>query len=204
MGRRCFLFTELLLPEHDLTGLVIHRFHDSQRFQMIAQIADNLTANLEALLDGNADTLHSAACLVNNGNQTLQRTAVGKEIVDDQHVVVFRQKLLGNHNGILVLVGKGFHLSGVGITGNVDGLGLLCKEQRYFELLCYRISNSNAGSLNGEDFVDGLALESLVEFLADLIHQGNIHLVIEKAVNLQYITFLYNAVFYDSCFQTAR
>ena len=42
--------------------------------------------------------------------------------------------------------------------------------------------------------------EAALEFTADLLHQGNIHLVVQEAVHLQHIAGLYNAVLNDSLF----
>jgi len=55
---------------------------------MVAQIADDLTAHLEALFNGDADAFHCAPGLIHDGDKTLQRTTVGEKIVDDQHVII--------------------------------------------------------------------------------------------------------------------
>ena len=52
-----FSHMHLLLPEVHLTGLGVHAVHDSERLELIAQIADNTAALLETLLHGNADAL---------------------------------------------------------------------------------------------------------------------------------------------------
>ena len=44
----------------------------------------------------------------------------------------------------------------------------------------------------------GLVSESAVELLTDLLQQFNIHLVVQKAVNLQYMTGLNDTVFSDA------
>jgi len=91
-----FLSRALLFSENDLTGFMIHGFYDGKRLKLVTQIADDLSAHLEALFNGNADTFHRAACLINNGNKTLQGTAVCQKIVNDQHMVVSRKKLFGH------------------------------------------------------------------------------------------------------------
>ena len=53
----------LLPPEVHLTGLGVHAVHDSERLELIAQIADNTAALLETLLHGNADALDRTAGL---------------------------------------------------------------------------------------------------------------------------------------------
>ena len=74
----------ILFPESDLAGVVIHGVYDCQRFQMIAQIPDDLAAYLKTLFHGNADAFYRSASLVYNGDQSLQGAAVGQEIIDDE------------------------------------------------------------------------------------------------------------------------
>jgi len=52
-----------------------------------------------------------------------------------------------------------------------------------------------------QHLVDILSGKSALEFLTKLVHKGNIHLMVEKAVNLEHITGLYNTVFNYSFFQ---
>ena len=199
--RRSHYGMNLLLAEGDGAVLGIHAIHNGQRLQMVTQIPDDLAADLEALLDDDAQTLDGGTGGLCQRDQTLQGAAVGQEIIDDQQMIFFLQELLGHDDHVLVLVGKGLHLSDVHITINVDGLGLLGKDHRHAKFLCNEAGNADAGSLDGHDLGDGLVCEPAVELPTDLLHQVNIHLVIQKAVHLQHITGLHNTVFYDSFFQ---
>ena len=89
-----FLFLLALVPENDLTGVSIHAVHDRQRFQPVTQIADHLSAYLETLFHSDTNAFHGGTCLVADGDQALERTAVGQEIVNDQHMVIGSQELL--------------------------------------------------------------------------------------------------------------
>ena len=71
-----------------LTGLSVHALHDSERLELIAQIADNTAALLETLLHGDADALDRGARLLDQLEKAVQSNAVGQEIVDDEHVVI--------------------------------------------------------------------------------------------------------------------
>ena len=102
---------------------------------------------------------------------------------------------------VLVLVGEGFHLGHIHLTLDVDGLGFLGKYQGHAKLSGNRVGDGNAGCLNGQHLGNVMALKSAVELSADLIHQSNIHLVVQEAVHLQHITGLDNTVFHNPLFQ---
>ena len=137
-----------------LTGLSVHAVHDSERLELIAQIADNTAALLETLLHGDADALNRTASLCQDGDQALQRTAVCQKIVDNKHMVVRTEKLLRNDNLILALMRKGFNLGNINLAVDVDALGLFRKHDRNAEMTCHNAGNANTGCLNGNDIVD--------------------------------------------------
>ena len=190
----------LLLPELDGASLRVHGIHDGQRLQPVAQVAQNLTANLEALFNDNAQTFHGSAGGLGNGNQTLQGAAIGKKIVDNQKVVVAVQELFGDDDLILIFMGEGFHLCHIHLPIQVDGFGFLGKDHGHAEFLGYKAGDANAGGFNGQNLGDRTVCEAALEFPADFLHQRNVHLVIQKAVYLQYISRFDNAVFLDACF----
>ena len=200
MGAKSSRYESVLLPESNGTVFCIHRIHDSQRLHMITQVADDTAADLESLFDNNAAAFHNRTGRLCNGNQALQCAAIGQDSIDDQNVLTLMQEFLGHDDLILILVGEGFHLGNEHITINVDRLGLLGKNQRNIKFLSNKGSNANAGRFNGHDLGNGLMAKSAFEFPTDFLHQSNIHLVVQKAIHLQHITGLYDAVFYDSLF----
>ena len=188
----------LLLAEDDLAGLRVHTVHDGERLEMVAEVADGAAAVLEALLDGDADALDRAAGLLNDGDQTLKRVAVGQKIVDEQHVIVSAQEFLGDDDLILALVRKGLDLCDVNVAIDVDALRFLRKNDRYAEMTCDDAGNADAGGLDRHDLVDVFIRKAALELLAHLVEQLDIHLMIEKAVNLEHVALLDHAVFYDA------
>ena len=98
-----FCRQSVLAAEGDVSGLGIHGVHDGQRFQMVSQVADDAAAGLESLLDGDADPFQGGAGLGDDGDQSLQRAAVGQKIIDDQDVVVWPQKFFGDDDLIFTL-----------------------------------------------------------------------------------------------------
>ena len=188
----------LLLAEDDLAGLRVHAVHDGERLEMVAEVADGAAAVLEALLDGDADALDRAAGLLNDGDQTLKRVAVGQKIVDEQHVIVCAQEFLGDDDLILALVRKGLDLCDVNVAIDVDALRFLRKNDRYAEMTCDDAGNTDAGGLDRHDLVDVFIRKAALELLAHPVEQLDIHLMIEKAVNLEHVALLDHAVFYDA------
>ena len=66
------------------------------------------------------------------------------------------------------------------------------------KIFCRNAGNTDAGRLDGNDFGDVRSVETAAEFTPDLIQQRHIHLVVEKAVHLEDVSILDNAVFSDS------
>ena len=97
-------------------------------------------------------------------------------------------------------MGEGFHLCHIHIAVQVDGLGLLGKHHGNAEFLGDEGRNADTGSFDGHNLGDGLVTEAALEFPADLFHQRNVHLVVQKAVHLQHITGLDDAVLHNSLF----
>ena len=61
-----------LVAEHDLAGGAVHGLDDSEALQLDALAADEVTALLEALLDGDADALDGGTGLLGQLQQTQQ------------------------------------------------------------------------------------------------------------------------------------
>ena len=54
---------------------------------MVASLAQYASALLLAFLNGYADANYFAASLMNNVDEGLRRLSVGKEVIDDEHLV---------------------------------------------------------------------------------------------------------------------
>jgi len=190
-----------LRTEGDGAGFCVHRIDNGKGLQLIAQIADHIAADLEALFNDDAQTFDGSPGIPGNGDQPLQCAAVCQKIVDDQKPVVFVQKLSGDDYLVAVFVGEGVYLGYIHIAFNIDRLGFLGKHHGNAKFLCHKGGNADAGGLNGHDLGDGLVRKAALELPADLLHQCDIHLVIQEAVHLQNVAGLYNAVLHNSLFQ---
>ena len=60
--------------------------------------------------------------------------------------------------------------------------------------------NTDSGRLDGNDFGDVRSVETAAEFTPDLIQQRHIHLVVEKAIHLEYAAFFHLPVPQDPLF----
>src|SRR5699024_6625446 len=87
-----------LFPEGNRPGLRVHGVYDSQRFQPVSQITDDPSADLKSFFNGNAQALYSGSRRLHNGNQSLERAAVGKKIIDDQDMILRAKEFFGYHH----------------------------------------------------------------------------------------------------------
>ena len=162
---------------------------------MVTEVADGAAAVLEALLNNDTDALDRAAGLLHDRNQALKRVAVGQKIVDEQHVVVRAQELFGHDDLIFAFMRKGLDFRNINIAVDIDALRFLRENDRYAEMTCDDAGDADAGGLDGYDLVDILTGKAALELRTHLIKQFNVHLMIEKAVYLEYVSFFNDAVF---------
>lgn len=83
----------------------------------------------------------------------------------------------------------------------IDALSLLCKYDRNIEYTSYDCCDAYAGSFDGENLVNGLAVESTLPLQGHFLKQSHIHLMVEERVNFKDITALNDAVALDSLFE---
>lgn len=102
------------LGEGDLAGLAVHIGDAGQALDAEAALAELIAAALEALLHCNANTGHLGTRSLADLDETLERAAVGQEVVDNQDLVALGQEALADDDRVLLLLGKG-----------VDGRGIL-------------------------------------------------------------------------------
>ena len=95
----------------------------------------------------------------------------------------------------------GFHLAGIHISGNILCLVLLCKYNWHMKLLCNYTGNPDPRCLNRQNFIDLHIRKAPFKLFSNLLKQVRIHLMIQKTVNLQYITRLNLSIFADSLFK---
>ena len=170
-------------------------------FQLDALAADQLAALLEALFHRNADALHCGTGFLGQIQQAHQGTAVGKEIVNDQHMVFRGEELFGDDHIVDLFVGEGLDLGLVVVVVQIDAHGLFGKYHRHVELAGHDGCNANAAGLDGEHLVDGLACKQALPLLCHLPEQRNVHLVVDKAIHLEHIALAYDTILANTIFQ---
>lgn len=69
------------------------------------------------------------------------------------------------------------------------------------EVLGCDTGDADTGCLDRKDFCNLVGREKPAEFFSDLIDQIDIHLMIQKTVNFQYVARLYHSVFQNAFFQ---
>ena len=121
--------------------------------------------------------------------QSLQGGAVGQKVVNEQHLVPRTQELLGHDDVIHPAVGKGLHLRGVHLTGDVLGLVLLGKDHRTIKKLRGYTCDPDPRCLDGQNLGNPAVPKQAQELLAHFLEQLHVHLMIQKAVHLQHAAF---------------
>ena len=95
-------------------------------------------------------------------------------------------------------MGEALYLGRVHLAVDVYALCFFGENHGAVEVLRGDARDAYAGGLDGEYLVDALIGEAPAEFLAHLVDERNVHLVVEEAVHLEDVSLLDNAVFSDS------
>ena len=90
---------------------------------METEIANDASAVLESLFNSDTDAFYGSAGFVDNGDESLQGTAICQKVVDDQHMVIRPQKLAGNNDVVLTFMCERFDLCLIDVAVDVDALG---------------------------------------------------------------------------------
>ena len=106
-------------------------------------------------------------------------------------MVAFVEVPLGHDDGEFFLFGEGVDGGGVLVAIEIDGLRLLGEHHRCIaEMTRGNTGDTNAGSFNGQDFIDGLTGKMLRPSDTHAVEQFDIALVVEESVHFQHITRL--------------
>ena len=157
---------------------------------------------LEAFFHRDADALDGGAGPLGQVQQAHQGAAVGQKVVHDQEVVLRAEELFGDDDVVDLFVGEGLDLRLVVVVVQVDAHGLFGKDHRHVQLAGHDGRDADAAGLDGQHLVDGLARKKAFPFPGHLPEQGDVHLVVDKAVYLQHPALADDAVFADALFQT--
>ncbi len=200
-GNALFLYFQIkLFRKGDLSAG--NGGNDGQRFHPDALFPQQLSAFLEAFFNDDAAAGQLGAGLVDNLHQALEGFALCQEIIQYQHAVLRTDEFLGNLDVIVNSLGEGLYMSGVQCTIQIPGFGFLGEDHRYIaEMLGSDGGDANAGRFDGQNFGNRLSVETAAEFSADFVEKIDVHLVVEKAVNLQNIVFRCVSILQNSLFQ---
>ena len=166
-----------------------------------ALLAQVVAALLEALLDRDADALDRGAGVLADLDQARHGAAVGHEVVDDEHVVVLADELLGDDDVERAPVREALDAGAIHGAVEVDALALLREHHGGAEDLADDRGDADAGGLDGEDLVDGLVGEVALPFARHLDEELDVHLMVEERVDLQHVAVLHHAVLADAILQ---
>ena len=97
---------------------------------VVSRCTQFIAATLETLLHRDADALDRRSGIMAQINQSLQRLAVGQEVIKQQHMVAFVEIPLGHDRGEFLLLGEGVDGGGVLVAIEIDGLRLLGEHHR--------------------------------------------------------------------------
>ena len=96
----------VLISENDFAGFGVKLVHNGEGFKANAFAADDVAAGLEALFNGNTDSLNGGACVFCKVDKTLKGFAVGKKIVDDENMVVGTEVFFAYEHIVNALFGE--------------------------------------------------------------------------------------------------
>src|SRR5690348_8058184 len=115
-----------------------------------APILDQLSALLEALLDHTTDSDQLGSCFLYNVYQSDQRCACSKEIINDQHLVLWPEIALVNADLIRFLPRKGMNGRRIDSVCQGDGFFLFRIDKRHIQSDPCRHGELNAASFDRE------------------------------------------------------
>ena len=142
-------------------------------------------ARLEGLLNDNPKPGNRGMGQTQQTDGSSGSLSIGQEVVNNQHMVLLGDKLLGERQLIAGALGKRADLCLIQIgVQHLGGLFFQNQQRNPQGLGCGK-GRCNAGALNGSHLGDSLILEMVGKFLANGLHQLWIYLVVDKTVHLQ-------------------
>lgn len=195
----CSVYSPVSVAKGQAVGA--HGFDDGEGFDADALVTQAVAAVLKAFFDDDAAAFEGGAGGANDVDEALEGAAVGEEVVDDEDVVVAREVFLCEDDVVDAFVGEGFDFGVVHVAVKVDALGFLGEDDGYVEILRGDAGDADATGFDGEYFRDWDVCEAALEFFANLVDEGDVHLMVEEAVDFQDVARLHDAISEDALFQ---
>ena len=120
--------------ETDYVPVGIHFVYYGYRLHAVALFTDKVATTLVALLDGNAAAYDLGTSLAHYVGKSQQGLTVGKEIIDDQHLVARFEIPLGHEYVIVFLMCEGIALCRIDVAVNVEAGRFLRKQHGNFKV----------------------------------------------------------------------
>ena len=194
----------LILPRVFTENYPIFRIHGRyprKGLNPVSHSSYGIAAGLKCLLYAYSAAYDMCARLFAYTYQAGQRGSVRQEIIYYKNIVIRSEDLLGYRNIICQTLGEGYDLGRVEVITYIAAQCLLGKHSRTVEGLGRKARHSYPGRLYRENLVDSQPVEQALPFLAHLLIQFHIHLMVEKAVYLQDIRIYDHSVLPDPILQ---
>lgn len=174
-------YNTFLLAEFDFA--VVEAVNDGEALNVVAHFAQAVASALKALLDDKTHALNRSTCLTGKVNHTERGISVGKEIIDENHMVVLRQEAVADANRIYAVLGEGTHFRHEHIVHRFRLL-FLDEHHRQLEDIAQHDGWSDTAGLNGYNLIEIHPGKTAFELLGDFVHQIRVKLMVQKAVHL--------------------
>ena len=128
----------------------------------------------------------------------MQSLAIGKEVVDNKHLVIWPEPLLAHYQRHFLLISIGEYLASVKAALNVVAFGLFCEYHRHAELLGTYGGKRYAARLDCYNRGYSAQIKKPTKFFSHFPHQLNVYAVVQKSVDLDDVAGQNLALFLDA------
>ena len=154
---------------------------------------------LEGFLYDESHAHQFRASLLHQVHDAFGSVSVGKEVVDEKHLVAGREKILADAYVVRALLGERIHGSNQHILHRARFL-LLGKHYGQLQQIAHHDGGSDAAGFDGDNLVDTGRGETSDKLHTDGFHQYRVHLVIDKVIHFQYASRIAFSVFENTVF----
>ena len=96
---------------------------------------------------------------------------------------------------------EGLHFGRIDILIHIAACRLFGKEDRNTEIYCSETGNADTGRFDGQDLIHLAVTKKFLELLPQFADERDIDLMVQKAVDLEYISRFDDAVFHNFLLQ---
>ena len=107
----------------------------------------------------------------------------------------------GDKHIVHLLVRERIGVRNILVVGAIGSFALFGKHHGDIVEVAQQRGDGDSAGFDGENFVHSHAVKAAFELISHLTHNIDVDLVVEKAVNLEYVTFFDNSTCEDFFFQ---